>query len=184
MVRRVPRVCFLDVEASGLEADVGVTVGVGLMDLEGRFRWFYVDEPRKEREILRKVFNTLSSYHILVTWNGERFDYPFLCSRALKLKVNLDGLMKPVHLDLAMFVRNHLKLSRTDLYHVARFLGIVKDASVEGVDVPSLYQEALRGRRRAASRIRSHCKDDLEATRKVFLKVLPLIRAVKPELAL
>ena len=184
MVRRGTRVCFLDVEASGLDADVGVTVGVGLMDLGGRFRWFYVSEPRREREILRNVFGNVSSYHILVTWNGERFDIPFLCSRALKLRINPEGLMKPVHLDLASFVRSCLKLSRMDLYHVARFLGIAKDVSVEGVDVPSLYQEALRGRRGAESRIRSHCKDDLETTRRVFLKVLPLIRFMKPELAL
>lgn len=184
MVRRGPRICFLDVESSGLEADVGLIVGVGFMDLEGRFKWLYADEPAREREVLKKALEHLSTHHVFVTWNGGRFDVPFLYSRAIKLRLSLEGIIKSIHFDLAEFIRGHLKLSRMDLYHVAKFLGIRKNISVEGIDVPSLYHEALRGNRRAASRIRNHCRDDLETTRRIFLRVLPMVRAMKPELAL
>ncbi|MEM3495578.1 MAG: ribonuclease H-like domain-containing protein, partial [Nitrososphaerota archaeon] len=88
------------------------------------------------------------------------------------------------HLDLAEFVRNYLKLSLVNLYHVARFLDIYKDVSVEGIDVPSLYLKAMKNDRRSAAKIKKHCRDDLEVLRKIYFRILPIIREVRPELAI
>lgn len=184
-MRRVgPRVGLLDVEATSLEADVGVLVGVGLMDVGGRFRWFYSETPGGERKALESALKALESYHVIVTWSGKGYDLPFIKARALKLRLRVEPITAPLHLDLAEFVRNNLRLARTDLYHVARFFGIKKDIRVEGKDIPSLYLRAIKGDKRAASAIRRHCRDDLEVTRRIYLKLLPLIRAQMPELAL
>ena len=179
-----PRACILDIEATALDADIGHLVGAGLMELGGEFRWFYVRRPVDEAKILKRVLKEVSTYHIMFTWNGRGFDIPFLISRALKLKLPAEELLKPLHVDLAELVRENLRLHRSDLYHVARFLGIKKDLRVEGFDVPSIYLKALRGDREAAKSIEAHCRDDLEVTRKVLKRLLPIIRAKQPELIL
>lgn len=179
-----PRVCFMDLEATALDADVGHLVGGGFMSEEGRFKWFYVENPQNEREILASMIEHISKHHILFTWNGSRFDLPFLTARAIKHGLRAELVHRPTHVDLADFVRSYLKLSLSTLYHVARFLNISKDLSTEGLDVPSLYIRAVNGDRSAANKIRKHCRDDLEVTRKVYLKILPLLREVRPDLAL
>jgi len=182
--RGKPRACILDIEATALDADIGHLVGAGLMELDGEFRWFYVRRPVDETKILKKILKEVSAYHIIFTWNGRGFDIPFLVSRAIKLKLPAEELLKPIHIDLAEFVRENLRLHRSDLYHVARFLGIKKDLRVEGFDVPSIYMKALRGDRGAARSIEAHCRDDLEVTRKILKRLLPILKVKQPELIL
>ena len=171
-----PRICLMDVESTSLDADVGVFVGGGLMELNGRFQWFYARTPRNEERALKSLLEAISKCDVLITWNGRLFDIPFLTARALKLKLPVENLYEPAHVDLAELVKSSLKLVRSDLYHVARFLGVKKDLSIEGFDVPSLYLKAAKGDKKAASAIRKHCKDDLEVTRRILERVLPLLR--------
>lgn len=179
-----PNICLLDIEATSLEADVGVLIGSGVMDIDGRFSFIPVSSFKMERNAIAKTLKKLSAYHIVVTWNGKIFDIPFLLARALFHGLNVDPIMKIYHLDLADFVKNNLKLSRTDIFHVSRFLGIKKDISTLGQDVPSLYIKSLNGDRRAMGKIRRHCKDDLEVLRKLFSKLKPLIKISMPHLPL
>ncbi|MCF8884984.1 MAG: ribonuclease H-like domain-containing protein [Aigarchaeota archaeon] len=184
-IRKIkPRVCFMDLEATALDGDVGILVGAGFMDEDGKFKWFYVENPSEEKEVIKTILDYVSRYHIVVTWNGSRFDIPFLTARALKHKLKVELIYKPTHLDLAEFTRNNVKLSFTTLYHVARFLGIQKDLSTEGIDVPSLYLKAVNGDRHAASIIKKHCRDDLEVLRKVYLRIFPILRELRSDLVL
>ncbi|MCS7125724.1 MAG: ribonuclease H-like domain-containing protein [Aigarchaeota archaeon] len=179
-----PRICFLDLEATALDADVGYLVGGGFLDEKGRFRWFYAKTPRDEKDVIISILDYLNRHHIFFTWNGSRFDVPFLTARAIKHNLRADLIYKPTHIDLADFIRNHLKISFINLYHVARFFNISKNMSIQGLDVPSLYLRAVNGDKKAAAKIKKHCKDDLDVLRRVFLKVLPVLREVKPELTL
>jgi len=179
-----PKICFMDLEATALDADVGYLVGGGFMDEKGRFRWFYADVPSKEKETLSLIIEYLARHHIVFTWNGSKFDLPFLATRSVKHNLRAELVYRPTHLDLAEFIRNYFKLSFVNLYHVARFLNIAKDVSVEGIDVPSLYLKAIKNDKRAAMRIKNHCRDDLEVLRNIYFKILPILREVRPELTL
>ncbi|MEM4675759.1 MAG: ribonuclease H-like domain-containing protein, partial [Nitrososphaerota archaeon] len=110
-----PRVCFLDVEATSLEADVGTIVGAGIMEDDGKFSYISVDRPELEKNKLEDLLKKLEQYHIVITWNGKSFDIPFLISRAIKHNLKAESLLSIYHLDMAELVRNNLKLSRTDL---------------------------------------------------------------------
>jgi len=178
------RACLIDIESTSLDADIGQLVGVGIMELDGKFKWFYVKKPDDEKKILKRIVDLLGDYHVIFSWSGKGFDIPFLTARALKHRLRAENLYKPIHVDLAEFVKNHLRLCRSDLYHVARFLGIRKDLRVEGFDIPSLYQRAIKGDKRAESAIRKHCEDDLRTTLKILKKILPILKAKSPELVL
>ncbi|MEM0090562.1 MAG: ribonuclease H-like domain-containing protein, partial [Nitrososphaerota archaeon] len=156
-----PRVCFLDVEATSLEADVGTIVGAGIMEDDGKFSYISVDRPELEKNKLEDLLKKLEQYHIVITWNGKSFDIPFLISRAIKHNLKAESLLSIYHLDMAELVRNNLKLSRTDLFHVSKFLGIKKDVKTLGQDVPTLYVKAMKGDKVALRIIKNHCKDDL-----------------------
>ncbi|MEM3401078.1 MAG: ribonuclease H-like domain-containing protein [Nitrososphaerota archaeon] len=177
-----PRVCFLDVEATSLEADVGTIVGAGIMEDDGKFSYISVDRPELEKNRLEDLLKKLEQYHIVITWNGKSFDIPFLISRAIKHNLKAESLLSIYHLDMAELVRNNLKLSRTDLFHVSKFLGIKKDVKTLGQDVPTLYVKAMKGDKVALRIIKNHCKDDLNVLRLVFSKLRPLVKALKPEL--
>lgn len=179
-----PKICFMDLEATALDADVGYLVGGGFMDEKGRFKWFYADTPSKEKETLSSIIEYLTKHNIVFTWNGSRFDIPFLAARALRHNLRAELIYRPSHLDLAEFIRSYLKISFVNLYHVARFLNIPKDTSVEGIDVPSLYLKAVKNDKRSITKIKKHCRDDLEVLRKIYFKILSIIREVRPELAL
>ena len=180
--RAKAKICLMDIESTSLDADTGTFIGGGLMELDGRFTWFYSKTPRNEKEALSRFLKRLSTYNVVVTWNGRFFDVPFLTARALKHGIAVEFLHKLTHVDLAEFIKTNLRLARSDLYHVAKFLNVKKDLSVEGFDVPALYLRAMKGDRRAALRIKNHCKDDLEVTRRIFKKVLPILRLKYPDL--
>ncbi|MDW8076208.1 MAG: ribonuclease H-like domain-containing protein [Nitrososphaerota archaeon] len=177
-----PRVCFLDVESTSLEAYVGTMVGAGIMEDNGKFSYISVNKLDLEKHKLKELLEKLEQYHIIITWNGKSFDIPFLISRAIKHNLKAEVLLSVYHLDMAEFVRNNLKLSRTDLFHVSKFLGIKKNVTTLGQDVPTLYVKAIKGDETAARLIKNHCKDDLNVLRLIFLKLKPLVKALKPEL--
>lgn len=152
------------------------------MEDDGKFSYISVDKPEMEKNRLEDLLKKLEQYHIVITWNGKSFDMPFLISRAIKHDLKAEALLSVYHIDMAEFVRNNLKLSRTDLFHVSKFLGIKKDVTTLGQDVPSLYVKAIKGDKAAIRVIKNHCKDDLNVLRLVFLKLKPLVKALKPEL--
>lgn len=174
--KRKPRMCIVDTESTALDADVGIFVGGGLMELNGKFSWFYSRNPREEARVLDNFLEKMSGYQVIFTWNGRVFDLPFIVARSIKHGLRVERLYSPLHVDLAEFVKNNLRLTRSDLYHVAKFLNIKKDLSVEGLDIPTLYMRAVKGDKDASLMIKRHCRDDLEVTRMILKKLLPIIR--------
>ncbi|HIQ30221.1 MAG TPA: hypothetical protein EYH45_06630 [Candidatus Caldiarchaeum subterraneum] len=182
---KATRVCFLDIETTGTEADVSMVTGIGILEEGGRFMFIQVEKPEDEKAGLEKALKILSGYDVVFTWRGRDFDVPFIVARALKHGVDPSPLYEVMHLDLADFTRSHMRLSRTDLYNVARFLGIKKDVATQGRDMPLTYLETLaREKRKPWRKIREHCRDDLVTLMQVYRRLKPLLKMLKPELAL
>ena len=179
------RVCFLDIETTGIDADSAIVTGVGLLEEDGRFRFIQVERPEEEKKRLAEALRLLEKYDVIFTWRGRDFDLPFIATRAIKHGLDPRPLYETMHVDLAEIAKNHLKLSRTDLYTIARFLGVQKDTKTHGKDMPLAYIESLAKTRRGAwSRIKQHCRDDLVTLMLVYRRLKPLLRILKPELAL
>ncbi|MDJ0270616.1 MAG: ribonuclease H-like domain-containing protein [Aigarchaeota archaeon] len=179
-----PRICFLDLESTGIEADIAMLTAVGLVEESGRFIFLPVKKPEEERRVIRDAIKLLEKYDIVFTWRGKDFDIPFLISRALKHRIDPTPLMRVMHVDLAEFARNVLKLSKNNLYTTSRFLGVRKDTTLEGADMPQKYLQSLTGKGGAWSSIRRHCYDDLKTLQAVYERLKPLLRVARPELAL
>lgn len=168
-------VMYLDIETSGMKADRGMVVAVGLLkgeEPEVRF----AETPEEERKVLEWLRDELKSCSKLVTWYGSGFDIPFLLARAALHGVNLGRLTETPMLDLCEWSRGHLLLSSHKLESVARFFGIQRTLEFHGGDVAALFKLAARGDYEARRLIIDHCKDDLLLLRRVHEKLRPQLK--------
>ncbi len=169
------RIVVLDIETSSLEADAGILVGAGLLPEKGMGEYLGVRRTVEEKSVLVRLLSRLSKYDVIITWNGRGFDLPYLTTRLLSHGLDPRPLMGKRHIDLNEIVKSRLRLTFTYLDHVCDFFGIARKKGLMGMDVPQLYLRAQESDGKALKAIRDHCLDDLEATRKVYLRLKPLL---------
>jgi len=132
---------FLDIETTGLSPYEGIVTVVGVHGADGT-RSFVAGEDLEELPAY------LRRYRVLVTFNGSRFDVPFLLVAFPQL------IVPPVHIDLR-FLFYRLGLAG-GLKRIEAHLGIGDRAGVEGIhglDAVRLWQEYRRGSRAALDRL-------------------------------
>ncbi len=132
---------FLDIETTALSPYEGI-VTVTSVHGAGRTRSFVAGED------LGELPAYLRGFALLVTFNGSRFDVPFL-------KTSFPGFVPPpVHIDLR-FLLYRLGLAG-GLKRIEAVLGLGDRTGVEGVDgleAVRLWQEHRRGNRQALERL-------------------------------
>src|SRR5438094_7964848 len=82
--RAMPRIVFLDLETSSLEADGGIIVGAGVMSEAGESEYFEARRAGQEKPLLSKLRTPLGYSEVIVTWSGRGADSPFLTTRLLQ----------------------------------------------------------------------------------------------------
>jgi uncharacterized protein len=168
-----PETSYLDIETTGLSPYAGI-VTVATVHAAGATRTFLAGEDLEELPAY------LGRFPILVTFNGSRFDVPFL--RAVFPAME----SPPVHIDLR-FLLYRLGLSG-GLKRIEITLGLGDRTGVEGVDgleAVRLWQEYRRGNRSALERLVRYNRADttnlapiLElATTELAGRILPEHRA-------
>ncbi|MCE4624650.1 MAG: DNA-directed DNA polymerase I [Desulfurococcales archaeon] len=89
-----------------------VPVGEGLLDLDAEVEVF-----DSEIGLILEVFRSISSYPIIVTFNGDNFDIPYLYNRLITLGVSADLIPIEFHQDYAGF-RNALHIDLYKLFDI------------------------------------------------------------------
>lgn len=108
---------LIDIETTGLSPDRGIVYLIGMItcrsDKTRQFRQYFAQTRDEEAQILSRFFQDLSGKRVLVEYNGDRFDIPFLMKRSEKLSV-------PCPL---------MEMSLCDLYRIVHplqnFLGLI-----------------------------------------------------------
>ncbi len=115
-----------------------------------------------EVELLNKIFNIISSYPLVITFNGDNFDLNYLYHRAQKLGFAKERIpialgreialvMPGVHVDLYKFFRNKAiqiyafgkKYDEVDLNSISKaLLGVEKKTLKEFINIIPLYELA------------------------------------------
>ena len=84
------KLLFFDIETTGLSAKNSMVYLIGCIcqEEEGwKLTQYFCDDPGDEPELLNTFFSLLSSYSVLVHYNGDSFDIPFLKEKARQLSV-------------------------------------------------------------------------------------------------
>ncbi len=146
------RWAFLDTETTGLAGGTGTCaflVGIGTIDEDGfRVRLFFMRDYDEEAAMLTAISEFLSSYDVLVTYNGKAYDSPLLETRyrLSRLKFPLERMH---HLDLLHGARRlwkqRLESCRlVDLEY--EILGVERQGDLPGELIPYYYFEYLKTR--------------------------------------
>ena len=143
----VDEACFLDIETTGLDAPRHEVTTVSVHQ-DGHTRTFV-----NGRDLTaERLDEELSGAGLLVTFNGRRFDVPFL-ETCFDLEVDVP------HLDL-MYPCQRLDL-RGGLKRIERDVGIERDRpDISGRDAVRLWHEYERGDERALETLVSYNRAD------------------------
>ncbi len=133
------KVLYLDIETTGLSRYYHDVTVVGTFD-GFNFRIFVKDVN------LDDLSGHLKNYDILVTFNGKKFDVPFLEKYFQDSKTNVDFTVPPIHIDLRYLLRS--LGYKGSLKNIEKQLCINRDISVtdlDGREATVLWSKFLRG---------------------------------------
>ena len=137
---------YLDLETTGLRNTPLFLVG--LMYSEGEdliVDQLFARDYTEERAVLSFVSQLLDSREVLVTFNGNTFDVPFLADRMTFH--NLPMVMPRLHVDLLPISRSLMKKRTPNhrLQTLERFvLGRKRTGDIPGSEIPGAYHEFVR----------------------------------------
>lgn len=171
------RVLLFDIETSNLAADFGVLLCVGYKWLgESRVYCPKIDFTTKnhrnaEKALFEAFLPAYEEADILVSYNGKRFDVPFLQAKALEYGYN--ALPNTSHVDLYWTVKHSMRISRKSLQNAGYFLGLSNEKTpVEG----KIWTRATLGDPKALKYIVDHCKSDVLVLEELYMRLRSLVR--------
>jgi uncharacterized protein YprB with RNaseH-like and TPR domain len=143
---RPEEICYLDLETTGLSS--APLFLVGLMYTAGRdliVDQLFARDYTEERAVLIQTSGFLERFGVLVTFNGMRFDIPFLQERMVY--EGLEFSPPAVHVDLLPVARRVLKKRTPNhkLQTLEKYLCNRKRVGdVPGSEIPGVYHDFVR----------------------------------------
>lgn len=165
---------FYDIETTGLSRKTTYLYLVGAVGIEDKTWTFYqwMAENNKEEETILRIFSQfLEQYDCLISYNGERFDQPYLEARYEKY-----GLPSPfegkISLDLYLTLKplkTLLKLPAMKQPCLEEFLGIKNRIYDNGKECIQLYKDFLKKRDHViANEVLGHNLEDVLGLGRIF----------------
>lgn len=145
------RSAFIDIETTGL-GHYNKLVIIGIVQLisdhSAEVIQYFNDDGRSEYAMLQALIDyfQLSNREIMLSYNGDAFDFPFLNARfskhqipyCINKRLNID-LLKIARQNKAQFGNEKLNLKRIEQY-----LGIERTDTISGKESVERYQQYLR----------------------------------------
>lgn len=178
------RIAFTDGEMSNLSADFGQLLCACIVEYDPHhitganlqtFTLADYDGKRWNDKGLAKAWrDALQEYDIMVTWNGIKFDVPFLNTRLRRW--GLKELRSPRHKDLLYTARYKMRLSSNRLDNVAQFLGCqVSKTPMQ----PEQWTMAMGGHKPSYQYIVTHCRNDVRVLAECWERMKHLVGAIE-----
>lgn len=163
---RIGTTVYLDIETTGLSPREAHVTLVGLVHGDGAGRsltQYFVPSPADEAAVLAEVADHLRDFAWVVTYNGDRFDLPFLQSRAAQHRFRWPELQSLDLLPMARAWRDlHGGLPDCKLQTVMHWFGVGRGDATSGWEMVQAYerwlQDGIAGDR---DLILTHNADDL-----------------------
>lgn len=162
-------ICFLDIETTGVSREHNLIYLIGLAYYNSinncwNLVQYFADSKDEEESILKEFNEFIKRFKVIVTYNGESFDIPFIENRLdrYNLKSNLKALKS---FDIYKRIKKEgpfLKLENLKLKTVEKHLGIFRDDKYTGKDCINFYYQYLDTKdQEFLNRILKHNYDDL-----------------------
>ena len=161
---------YIDIETTALDADSGIIVAIGYAQGDEDPQILILKSYADERNLISTIFHVIDRQH-LVSYNGDRFDVPFLIARGLKYNLYFPKIKM---IDLYPWARDHLRLQSRRFHDICLFYDIPHE-DISGKEVNELVIRAISGDTAAVTRIINHLTQDIIALRIFHQKIQPLL---------
>lgn len=148
------KVGILDIETTGLTPDWSHFVLGGLLSFtenEATFKQYFVEDLAEERQVLSAYLAEAAKNDILITYNGKRFDFPFLHMRTSRLGLKEPNF--PYNFDLYLVLNGFSQLRKflpnLTQKTIENFMGLwqFRRDEISGRESAVLYQKYLVSKR-------------------------------------
>jgi len=166
------KIGYFDIETDNLFADFGSILTWCLKEKDGKI---YHDEVTKkelfdgkgDKRIVESLLDRIKDYRILVGYNSDRFDIPFLRARAMKHGLEFPGYGELYTWDLYWTVRSKFRITRKSLDNICDFLGIEGKTPI----AKDVWRAAKYGDKKALKTVLEHNKGDVEILEKLHDRI-------------
>jgi uncharacterized protein len=141
---------YLDIETTGLSPRFNELTVVGVLTSDKSDHFTQLVGPEITAKAVKEL---LKGVDCLYTFNGKRFDIPFICQR-------LNITVSHPHVDLMHVCRQHGYVG--GLKKIERELGIARqDMAVDGFEAVRLWYAWLKGSHEALKRLKEYNREDV-----------------------
>jgi uncharacterized protein len=166
--------CVFDIETTGLSPKYSKVILIGILYIKNNqtiVQQFFADNSKEEKEILFYFKEVFKEFRYHITFNGMRFDIPYLNERFKSNDINYI-IDKTKDIDILNVVRPYQKkLSLIDckLKTVEKYLGIERKDTISGKDSVELYKQyEITQNEELKKKILLHNYEDIYYLGKIF----------------
>lgn len=171
------KILFMDIETTGFTAGSADLYLIGCAYLHAgkwhTIQWFAQDSTQ-QAEILEAFFTFASSFRLLVHFNGDHFDLPFITQKCQQFNLPYD-FQSFDSLDLYRKIspyKDFLRLPNCKQKTVEQYLGIDRKDIYSGGDLIDIYKNYTKNpNNQALELLLLHNEDDMKG----MLSILPML---------
>ena len=171
---KAEKIGFFDIEAysygRSFRGQDGLILCVSIKPIGGKVKTFVNKDIMKldDKKVVKQVIEELSTYDKIFTYNGTRYDLPYIRTRAVINKLDFLGFGDLLQRDLYYVVRNKLSLKRSSQEQAGiALLGKSNKTTYS----PKLWMQAMQGNKKAINLIADHCERDVSELERIYHKI-------------
>lgn len=172
------RQAFVDLEATSLNASFGYILSVSLL-CKGGGVWKRAVKPEEirnhtfDKNLMKEFCDKVWDYDRLIGYYSERYDIPFLRTRAELYNLNFPKTKEMRHTDLWKIMKYKFKLHSNRLEAACDFFGIPSKGHRL---IPSIWQKAQTGDKKALDFVLTHNIEDVKSTQELYYRIIKYIK--------
>lgn len=142
-------ILFIDIETTGFSAASSVCYLIGCAYYDGihfTCRQFFADKPVEEKDILKEFLTFASRFKVLIHFNGNNFDIPYLQDKSRKygLEFTLAGMSGVDLYRRTAPYKNFLKVPNCKQKTLEQYIGINREDTCNGGELINVYQQYVQ----------------------------------------
>ncbi|NLZ81640.1 MAG: ribonuclease H-like domain-containing protein [Clostridiales bacterium] len=168
---------FFDIETTGFSPNRTILYLIGCIyykDNSWQLKQLFLDEPKDEKEFLSSFLNFVKDFTLLIHYNGNGFDIPYLEKKCFHYNLE-SNFTEYKHLDLYRQIqpfKKMLRLEQLKQKSIEQFLGISRSDLFNGGELINVYYEYLKTKdKRLEKVLLLHNSDDIKG----MLALMPML---------
>ena len=160
-------IIFFDIETTGLKAAYSdlYIIGYAVIDNDRlNITLLFNNDGRSEPEMLEYFSKAVSKYKIIVTYNGDTFDLPYIKEKYRQFEIPC-VISDKKSFDIYRYIRKYKKILHMDSMKqsdIENLMGIKRASFISGGELINTYKEYIKTKNnKSLNLLITHNKDDI-----------------------